>query len=215
MKIIDITKPISNNTIPWEGDPAPQLLKPFQIKNGDLYNLTELSISAHIATHIDAPKHFLDQGKTIEQLDLNKMIGQVAVISLDPNISVINAELIQQLWSQKPFLNGIQKVIFKTKNSAPEFPKHTFDKSYTALDTSGAQALLTKGIHFVGIDYHSISIYEELVEPHKILLAEEVVILEGVEVADVKEGLYQLYCLPIKIEGADGAPVRAILIQPE
>ncbi len=213
MKIIDITKPISENTIPWEDDPVPQLRKLFQIQNGDLYNLTELTTSAHIATHIDAPKHFLDHGKTIEQLDLTKMVGAVAVIEIDSTIQVIDAALIQQIWAQNPYLNDIHKIIFKTKNSSPAFSTNTFDKSYTALDTSGAQALLTKNIHFVGIDYHSISIYDDLIEPHKILLAQEVVILEGAELSQVQAGIYQLYCLPIKLEGSDGAPVRAILIQ--
>ena len=215
MKIIDITKPISNKTIPWEEDPAPQISKPFQIQNGDVYNLTELSTSAHVATHIDAPKHFLDYGKTIEQLDLTKMIGEVAVVQIEKQVDIIDEKLIADLWNQKPFLTDIKKIIFKTKNSSDEFPKDKFNKAYTAIDSSAAKALVEKEIHFVGIDYHSISIYQDLIEPHKILLEKEIIILEGAELSAVEEGLYNLICLPIKIEGADGAPVRAILTSKE
>ena len=215
MKIFDITNPISNQTIPWESEQNPEVKKINSIENGEPYNVTQINTSVHIGTHIDAPNHFINHGKTIDQIPLTKLIGKVFVIEIPASIDIINEKIINEIWTKTPKLNEFNKIIFKTKNSFDNFGKNKFDKTYTALDSSGAKALAEKNIHFIGIDYLSISIYDDMVDPHVVLLEKEIVILEGAQLDNINQGEYELYCLPINILGSDGAPVRAILLQQE
>jgi arylformamidase len=173
--------------------------------------LSYLHISAHTGTHIDAPLHFLEDGGSIGGIALERLIGPVQVVEVPVGTSCINAAVIEAL----PIQSGVERILFKTSNSSLWGKGNQFDETYTALDTSGAEKLVDLGIHLVGIDYLSISIFEDVMQPHIILLSKEVVILEGCDLSNVQPGMYTLICLPLKINSSEGAPVRAILMQEE
>ena len=207
MKIYDITVPITDALTVWKGDPPVTITKVASTQN-DGYNLHRLDISAHTGTHIDAPLHFIEHGGNIGSISLESMIGPVMVIEIADEIQNITGEVLEGLHIPK----SIERIIFKTKNSKLWHKAPRFDESYTALVTSGAQYLVDRKIKLVGMDYLSISVIDDLVQPHKILLSNRIVILESCNLLEVPAGMYQLICLPLKVNEIEGAPVRAILL---
>jgi arylformamidase len=161
----------------------------------------------HTGTHVDAPVHFLENGKAIEDLPLKTLIGRAYVVEL------AKAKVLDEATLEAAGIPPrTRRVLFKTRNSELWAQgRKSFYEDYVALDATGARWLASKGFHLVGIDYLSIAHYREPVEPHQILLSEGVVLLEGLNLDQVSQGRYTLYCLPMKILGSDGAPARAIL----
>jgi arylformamidase len=211
VKILDISVNVDASLPVWSGDPAVKIEGAASIKNGDSYNLSYLHISAHTGTHIDAPLHFLEDGGSIGSIALERMIGPVQVVAIPAGTFRINAAMIEKL----PIQKGVERILFKTSNSALWGKGNLFYEDYTALDVSGAKKLVDLGIQLVGIDYLSISIFEDTIQPHILLLSKGIVILEGCDLSNVPPGTYNLICLPLKVNAIEGAPVRAILIQDE
>jgi arylformamidase len=209
MQLFDISVSIQADLPVWPGDPAVDLQQAASMAQGDTYNLSYLHMSAHSGTHIDAPLHFIDRGNPVGSIALERFIGPVQVISIPKGMQRIDANIIDQLAIQP----GMERILFKTDNSALWKNGKDFYESYTALDSSGAQRLIDLGVHLVGIDYLSISVYDDLIQPHVILLSRNVIILEGCDLSGVREGLYKLICLPLKVDSCEGAPVRAILLK--
>jgi arylformamidase len=210
MKIIDISLSITPGMPVWPGDEKVTLERRAKIEEGANANVSFLAASAHTGTHVDAPYHFLADGKKVDELSLDSLIGPVQVVQIPRNELVINAAVIEKL-KLEPV---VERILFKTTNSElwarPEDP---FNQHFIGVDESGARALVERKVKLVGIDYLSVSPYKKSRPTHEVLLGAGVVILEGVNLTDVSVGKYMLYCLPLKLKGADGAPARAVLIE--
>ena len=209
MAIFDISIGIDESLPLWPGDPELRLQWAAKIEQGDLVNLTELSMSIHTGTHIDAPLHFLPQGKSIDNLNIDVFVGEAQVVAIPQEVDLITVEILRKL----PTINA-SRVLFKTKNSQ-FWGTRNFQRDYVALEASAAQWLVDQGVQLVGIDYLSIAPFNDPVPTHKILLSNNVVIIESLDLRSVEPGLYTLICLPLKLVGREAAPARAILISPE
>jgi len=204
---LDISLPLSSRLPVWPGDPALVVERFVSMDQGALANVSRLCGTVHIGTHIDAPDHFLNNGRTVAQVDLNACLGPVWVLDLE-DIPRIDRAALEAAWPAA----APTRVLFKTRNSRWWAQGvSTFREDYVALTPDGAEFLVQQGIRLVGIDYLSIAPYEDPVPTHQILLQAEVVILEGVRLDHVNPGLYDLYCLPLNIPEAEGAPARALL----
>ncbi|KAF6256864.1 hypothetical protein COO60DRAFT_62360 [Scenedesmus sp. NREL 46B-D3] len=181
-----------------------------QLADGDECNQSWLNFDAHTGTHIDAPAHFLKGGSTIEDLDLGVLIGDVLVVEV-PGGSNITAEVMLQL--QLPA--DVERVMFKTDNTQRGLMfQRAFASDYIALDSTAATHITSSSsIRLVGIDYLSIGMLEDIGETHRTLFRGDVVVIEGLDLSQVQPGWYRQTCLPAKLAGSDGAPVRCVLQQ--
>jgi arylformamidase len=212
MKIFDISVPITPEMPVWPGDPAVDLQQVSAIASGESANITHLSMSVHTGTHIDAPKHFLDHGKTIGQIPFEKLVGEVLVMEIDVSVSVIS-NLVLQSHPATDRLKGARKVLFRTRNSALwSISPNEFRTDYVGIDKSGAEFLAALGLDLIGVDYLSIAPFDETLAPHQTLLTKDIVLLEGLDLSNIPAGIYELYCLPISLPDCEGAPARVILV---
>jgi arylformamidase len=205
---IDITLPFSVELPLWPGDPAPTMDYMKCISGGYRCNVTRLDTGVHFGTHLDAPCHFIDGSKGVDELDLDILVGKCSVIEIK-EIQKITPEHLEACQIGP----GTERLLIKTLNS--EFwnePKHQFRTDYAAITADAARWLVDFGIKLVGIDYLSIQLFEDKISTtHLVLLEAEVIIVEGLDLRCVQPGNYNLTCLPMKLAGADGAPVRALL----
>jgi arylformamidase len=207
MTLHDISLTISEDLPTWPGDPPIELRKISQIDQGDLANVTHLSTPVHMGTHIDAPDHFLNNGKTVETIPLEYFIGPVLVVHIDGSKIISAEDLIAQNISPTT-----ERLIFKTSNS--NYWKNNinvFQEDFIALGPDASELLVKMGIKVVGVDYLSVAAYHEPVPTHKILLDANILIIEGLDLSQIDPGEYKLYCLPLKIGSSDGAPARVLL----
>lgn len=208
MKIYDVTVPISENVPIYEGDPRVSIRTESAMARGDAANVTSLCFGAHTGTHVDAPNHFIEGTRRVEDLEIGKMIGRCRVVETADDVMAIRP-------SHLPVLSGVTRILFKTRNS--EFwnaPEDGFRTDFTHITPEAAQVLADANVELVGIDYLSVEKFgSEDFATHKILLAKEIVLLEGVDLREVPAGDYELICLPLKYIGStgDGAPARTIL----
>jgi arylformamidase len=208
-KIYDISLTITPGMTVWPGDPSVKLERIHKIEDGANSNVSRIEMSVHTGTHFDSPYHFLPNGKSVETLPLDVLIGAVQVIELPESCNVINSEVLTRAGMQ----THVERVLFKTKNSHYwEKGLTEFQTDFVGINEDGAQFLVDRGIRLVGIDYLSISPYKHSRPTHEILLKSNVVILEGVDLSRVPAGDYELICLPLKLGGSDGAPARVVLI---
>ena len=205
MLLYDVTRPLSPSTPVYPGDPAVDLSPLAQLAWGDAANVSRLTLSSHSGTHIDAPRHFFDQGASIEALDLELLIGPVRVCEMSSR-SHLTAADVRQL-----DLDGVSRILFKTSNSAL-WQRTEFCADYLALTPEAAQVLIERGVRLVGIDYLSVDAFEcDDFPVHRALLSAGVVILEGLDLSAVPAQDYELCALPLLLEDGDGAPARVIL----
>eukprot|EP00877_Chromochloris_zofingiensis_P013652 jgi/Chrzof1/8540/Cz03g14260.t1 len=214
--LIDITVTTRTGT-PVFGSPngLPRIWRSLisSIADGDDYNESWLNLDAHIGTHVDAPGHFLHKaytnGPTVDQLDLNVLMGPVLVVEVPEN-SNITGKVLASLDIPKK----TQRIIFKTRNTKKELMFQTaFDTSYTAMDLSGAKWITQHtDVKLVGIDYLSIAVFDNTKDPHVTLFQKGVIAVEGLDLRSVEPGSYYQICLPAKYGGSDGAPVRCVLM---
>jgi arylformamidase len=210
MTIYDISLTISPNLPTWPGDPALELEQIESMDKGAHANVTRLSAAVHLGTHVDAPHHFLNDGRTVENLPLEVLTGPCYVTQLPDGIEAITAEVLER----SEITSEMKRVLFGTSNS--HFwakGESTFQTDFVAITEDGAEWLVDRGIQLVGVDYLSVAPYGESVPTHTVLLKAGVVVVEGLNLSKIVRGFYELYCLPLKIAGSDGAPARAILIQ--
>ncbi len=210
MTIFDISLTISPSLPTWPGDPGLVLEQFESMDKGAHANVTSISTSLHLGTHVDAPHHFLNDHRTVESLALDVLTGPCYVVQLPDGIDEIDAEVL----SRTEITSDMKRVLFGTSNShgwAKGVSK--FQEEFVAISEDGAEWLVERGVKLVGVDYLSVAPYGDSEGTHKVLLNAGVVIVEGLNLANVVRGFYDLYCLPLKIAGADGAPARAILIQ--
>jgi arylformamidase len=209
-KVYDISVTVTPTIPVWPGDPRVVLERVKKIEEGANANASFLECGVHAGTHMDAPRHFIPGAKGIDEIPVERLFGPAQVVALDDSVAVISAEVLARI-ELKP---GIERVLFKTRNSAYWADRLTdFQPGFVGIDESAAKALVEKGIRLVGIDYLSIAPYKHSRPTHVALLEAEVVIVEGLNLWNVPAGVYQLICLPVKLGGSDGAPTRAILIE--
>jgi arylformamidase len=210
MKIHDISLTITPDLPVWPGDPAIQLERVSKMEEGEHNNVSQMAMSVHVGTHVDAPYHFIADGKTIEHLKLDVLIGPAQVVEIPGGGPLITAADLQQAG----IADGTERLLLKTRNSQYwQQPGLPFQKDFAALSPDGAAYLVERGIRLIGIDYFSIAPFGDSVPTHGALLGPEVIVLEGIDLSQIAPGQYQLYCLPLKLGGSDGAPARAVLIE--
>jgi arylformamidase len=214
---LDISVTMRDGMVHWPGDSeceislALKLGAPDPNRPGGISpcNITHLSLSAHTGTHMDAPRHFLAAGRTMESLPLTAVVGPCRVIEIK-NKSAIT---IDELRPHK--LKRGERILFKTRNSVKSWKlakDGIFDTAFVYIPADTARYLVERGVMTVGVDYLSVGGWlKDGVECHRILLGAEVWIIEGLDLSKIKPGAYDLVCLPLKILGSDGAPARAIL----
>lgn len=211
MRIYDVSLPISEQLVTWPGDPRPELEQVATLHAQGI-NLTRLTCNAHVGTHVDAPDHLIVGGATVEALPLEVLIGPAYVIALPGVRQITSASLDVLDWPA-----DAQRVLFKTDNSHLWCGSEAgeFQPDFVALAPDAAHWLVERDVRLAGVDYLSVDPYEtQGAEPypaHRILLGAGVVIVEGLNLAGVPPGAYELLCLPLKLVGADGAPARVIL----
>jgi arylformamidase len=208
MTIYDITLAISPELVVWPGDPQVRMEQVVHLERGDICTVTHMELSVHTGSHLDAPAHFILGGKTVESLDLKMLVGPALVV----DVGVV-AQITAVTLSQLSIPNGTKRLLIKTTNSDRWAVGETsFYKPYVAIEADAAQWLVDRGIGLVGVDYLSVAPYSDVEPTHKTLLGAGVIAVEGLNLHNIKPGLYELVCLPMKLAGSDGAPVRAILI---
>lgn len=169
-------------------------------------NVTRLDFDVHSGTHIDAPLHFVAGGKTTSDLPLDVFMGKAVVLDFSGQEVIRDTDL-----AARNIPDDCAIVLLKTENSRKQWYRHPFDTSFVAIDAGAAKWLVENGIRLIGIDGPSIQKYNDPKDTHVILLQNEVVILEGLNLEGVEEGLYDLICLPISAADCEGVPARAIL----
>ncbi len=208
MGMIDISYPFYMGMTIYPSNPKYEMNNVSNIETGDLCNIGRLVMGTHTGTHVDAPAHFISHGRTIDQIELDEMNGEVFVVDSTGLRSIDERFLIEK---------GVEKyhiILFKTDNSARYAGKNILD-DYTTLTYSAAEFLIKTNMRMVGIDYMTIEIphchRETEKSIHKTILGNDRIILEAINLNNVKEGRYRLNCFPLCINGADGCPVRAVL----
>jgi arylformamidase len=210
MKIYDVTVAISETIPIWEGDPPAVVRGERALAAGDGANVSSLCFGAHTGTHVDAPNHFIEGTRRVDELDLAKMIGPCRVVEIATDVVAVEPDDL-------PSLDGVERLILKTRNS--EFwstPEDGFRRDFTYVTHATARLLADANIKLIGIDYLSIEAPGSEGHPvHVTLLEKEIVILEGLDLREVSAGDYELACLPLKYVGGtgDGAPARTVLIE--
>lgn len=210
VKIYDVTVAISETVPIYEGDPKVKIDSFVSIANGSAANVSNVCFGAHTGTHVDAPNHFIDGTRTVGDLDVEKLIGPCLVVEVPADVIAIEPEHL-------PVLQDIERIVFKTRNSAFwNTPEDGFRTDFTYITLATAKTLADAGIKLVGIDYLSIEAPGAEGHPvHITLLEKEIVILEGLDLREIAAGDYELICLPLKYVGGtgDGAPARTVLRQ--
>jgi arylformamidase len=204
MKIYDISLTLSSSTVRWVTSQPLELVERKRMRRGDTNNSSSIHASVHAGTHVDAPFHFVPEGKTIESLPLDVFIGPARVCALDVEKQITAADV------RRLDLAGERRILFKTRNSTL-LHKPAYDPSFVSFSVDGAEALVEVGAQLVGLDYLSVARADEQVPVHRAFLDHGVVLLEGVDLSAVAAGRYELICLPVKLAGSDGAPCRAVL----
>ena len=195
MAIYDISQEVFSCNV-YPGDPVPKRETLCAISQGDLYNLTAFSMCAHNGTHIDAPAHFLKNGKTVDTVSLDRMVGNAFVAEYNGVLSYADAENI--LKKAKRFGDGTAKRILIKGSATVTLP--------------AAEAFAKENIFLLGVESQSVGPENAPMAVHLELLKKEVVLLEGLRLSEIAEGVYFLCAAPLLLAGADGAPCRAILI---
>ena len=208
MRTYDITLTITPEMIVWPGDPSVSMQRLSSIASGDNANVTQISMSCHTGTHVDAPDHFLNNGKTVESLSLDLLMGRAYVLHL-PNVNLITASILRDA----DIPPRTRRLLFKTRNSDYwASGNKEFQTDFVGLSVDAAELLVDRNVKLLGIDYLSIAPYKQGKPVHTILLDAGVVVVEGLDLSKVSQGRYTLTCLPLKLGGAEGAPTRAILV---
>ena len=190
MKFYDITQELFSCAV-YPGDPAPERTVLGSTTAGDLYNLTALSLCAHNGTHIDAPFHFLHDGKTVDELELDVFVGDCFVARHEGDVTAADAEEILRKAA------GAERILIAGRATVTE---------------AAARVFASGGILLLGNESQTVGPEDAPMQVHLILLGSGIALLEGVVLEDVPEGQYFLSAAPLKLGGADGAPCRAYLI---
>jgi arylformamidase len=208
MAIYDISLPISESLVVWPSDPPVCITHRSHLDKGDHATVSRLDMGVHTGTHVDAPAHFLQGGAGVDTLDLGALVGLALVAE-----AKVSDALTADVLAEMAIPLGTERVLFRTRNSNLWAQgAREFNEDFVAITQDGARWLVERGIRLVGVDYLSVSPYGESKPIHEMLLQAGIVLVEGLNLSGIRPGMYQFICLPLKIEGCDGAPARAILM---
>jgi len=205
MKFIDVSVPLDANLPTYPGNTPYSLEAIKRIKDGASSNVSTMHLSVHSGTHVDAPRHFFDEGPGVEALPLDLLCGRARVIELTTRRAITADEL-----AAHPLVEDV-RVLIKTHNSRL-WGSPAFQTDFIGVTESGAKYLVEHGIKVVGVDYLSVEEFKAPGAPaHHALLGGGVVVIEGLNLRDVDAGVYEMFCLPLPAVGSDGAPARVVL----
>ncbi len=196
MKIYDIAQEVFSCTV-YPGDPTPQIREETRMARGDAYNLTSFSMCAHNGTHIDAPFHFLKEGTAVEQIPLYKTVGYAYVACHEGELTA----------------EAAREILQKAKSAHCQAAKRILLKGDAIVNLQAAEVFAKGEIDLIGVESQSVGPMDAPAPVHRVLLEKEIVLLEGIRLGAVAEGVYFLNAAPLNLGGADGAPCRAILIE--
>jgi arylformamidase len=206
-RIYDISVPIRSGGVVYPGNPEIDITLQQAVARGAGANVSLIRFGSHTGTHADAARHFFDDGQPVDEIPLDRLIGRALLLSFPDELRSIGAAELKAR-----DLKSHTRILLRTRNSGL-LSKKDFAPDYTYLAPDGAEYLVDKGVELVGVDYLSIEQFHSgHHRTHRTLLAKSVVIIEGLDLAVPPPGEYQLVCLPLRIEGCDGAPARAVLI---
>ena len=195
MKIYDISQEVFGCKV-FPGDPAPERKIISSMENGALYNLTAISMCAHNGTHVDAPFHFIKDGKTVDAISLEAVVGMAYVAEHHGSVTGDDAD----------------EIVNKAKKLNPEAAKRILLKGDAEVSLEAAKVFAASGILLLGNESQTVGPENAPMEVHLVLLGAGVILLEGIRLSEVPEGFYLLNTAPLNLSGADGAPCRAVLI---
>ena len=203
---IDVSVSLHTGMVHWPDNPPVQIERMLDMERGDVCNVSTISMGSHTGTHMDAPLHFLQHGKGLDQLPLDATIGPARVIEIDDPESIKPDELRQHS------IQAGERLLFKTRNSGRCWQTDTFIKDFVYISHEAARYLAELKVQVVGVDYLSVGgFFKDGVATHQALLGAGIWIIEGLNLSMIQPGMYDLICLPIKVTHSDGAPARAIL----
>ena len=191
--IYDISQEVLSCKV-YPGDPVPAIKEESRMSEGALYNLTSFSMCAHNGTHVDAPFHFINEGKTVEQIEVESFVGDCYVVRHDGGVSAKDA---QDILEKAKKVGAGERILIAGK---------------AVVTAEAAQEFAKAKIKLIGNESQTVGPENAPMEVHKILLGAEVVLLEGIVLSEVPEGKYLLSAAPLNLAGCDGAPCRAVLI---
>ena len=198
MKIYDISQEVFNCQV-YPGDPMPEKRELKSMERGELYNLTVFNMCAHNGTHIDAPRHFIQGGKTVDEISMDAFIGMAYVAE---HSGVVTD-------------NDATEIIAKAKKQNMEAAKRILIKGEVEVSLEAANVFASSNILLLGNEPQSVGPQETPMAVHLALLSADVILLEGIRLAAVSEGVYFLNAVPLNLAGAEGSPCRAVLIDTE
>ena len=203
MKIYDIAQEVFGCAV-FPGDSSPERKILSKISDGEICNLTELRMCAHNGTHVDAPYHFLEEGKTIDQVDLKRFVGYAYVAGHEGKLTAEDAELI---------LKNAREASDKSDLTDCDAYNRILIKGDAEMSKEAARVYADNNILLFGNESQTVGPLDAPMAVHLIMLGAEIVLLEGIRLGEVEEGVYMLNAAPLNLGGADGAPCRAILIK--
>ena len=198
MKIYDISQEIFGCNV-YPGDPSPKKIPQLRISNGDVCNLTAFEMCAHNGTHVDAPFHFIDGQETIDKVPLEKFVGYCYVAEREGLLTRDDAV----------------SVIVEAKQCDAESAQMILIKGDVTVTKEAAEVFAEAKLKLYGNESQTVGPENAPMEVHLIMLGAEIVLLEGIRLADVEEGVYLLHAAPLNLGGAEGAPCRATLVRPD
>lgn len=206
-KLFDISVPVKNGGVVYPGNPEIHIELQQDMSRGGSSNVSLLTIGSHTGTHVDAPLHMIPGGAGVDGIPLDALIGPALVIAFDDDVMAVTEAYLRT----QP-IAGHERVLLKTRNSR-YIREREFHRDYTYLAPDGAEYLVSLGVRLVGIDYLSIEQFHSgHHRTHTTLLSRGIVIVEGLDLSEPPAGEYELYCLPVLLDGVDGAPARAVLV---
>lgn len=205
--IYDISAPIRSGGVVYPGNPEIDIQLVSAVAKGASANVSRITFGSHTCTHADSSRHFFDDAQSVDEIPLERLIGPARLIAMADDVRAVGEKELRAA-----NIEGQKRVLIRTRNSEL-FKKKEFFPDYTYIAPDAAQYLVDIGVELVGVDYLSIEQFHSGHHlTHRTLLAKDVVIIEGMALSDPPPGDYQLICLPLRLEGLDGAPARAVLI---
>jgi arylformamidase len=205
--IYDISLPIVSGGLVYPGNPEITITPQQEISKGAGANVSTLSFGSHTATHVDAPKHFFNEGAGVDGLSLDTLMGPAVLLAVNDLVMAVGEEELR-----RHEIEGHTRVLIKTRNSS-FIRGRDFHRDYTYLAPDGAAYLVSLGVRLVGVDYLSVEQFHSgHHRTHRALLERSVVIVEGLDLSVPAAGPYELCVLPLLIPDLDGAPARAVLV---
>jgi arylformamidase len=205
-RLLDVSVLLAPGIPVYPGNPEFEFTPVHRIANGNSSNHSRLVMGTHTGTHVDAPLHFFDGRPGVDQMPLDLLVGRARVIDLPHRGGITEAHLADA------GLREDLRVLLRTPNSALWNTKDGFHTDYTYLTEGAAKFLVAQGVKLIGVDYLSVEQFKKAGAPaHHELLGNGVIIIEGLNLSDAEPGQYEMYCLPLRIANADGAPARVVL----